>query len=399
MGTETPGQADDSAAVIPAGNTVFFSADAAETVSSGEASTGTAPDEDVLQHELLSDPVTGEEILADEQAVLSAGLSHPEDSKTEQAPQDAKALEGTASLTPTNIDGVSFETTVFDASQMPPIQDYVDPSTMQDSVEALSEEVSEEVPEEPPLPKRRPKMKKGYGLFGIPHLVVTAVWLAIILAIGLYMGRVIWLCAVDVLALNKVPEKVTVTVTEHDDIASIAEKLKESGMIRYPKLFQKFAELTGKGEDIDPGSYTFNEKLGVDEKFKGVAYDYNALIMAMQDYGVEQDTVKVLFPEGYNCAQIFALLEEKGVCTVADLEEYAANGELDDYWFLEGVERGHRYCLEGYLSADTYEFYTNDEPKRVLEKFLDDCEEAGDICYVSLTVLQGEVTRITAIAK
>ena len=38
MGTETPGQADDAAAVIPAGNTVFFSADAAETVSSGEAS-------------------------------------------------------------------------------------------------------------------------------------------------------------------------------------------------------------------------------------------------------------------------------------------------------------------------------------------------------------------------
>ena len=146
-------------------------------------------------------------------------------------------------------------------------------------------------------------------------------------------------------------------------------------MIRYPKLFQKFAELTGKGEDIDPGNYTFNEKLGIDEKFKGIAYDYNALIMSMQDYGVEQDTVKVLFPEGYNCAQIFALLEEKGVCTVADLEEYAANGELDDYWFLEDVERGHRYCLEGYLSADTYEFYTNDEPKRVLEKFLDEFDD------------------------
>ena len=194
--------------------------------------------------------------------------------------------------------------------------------------EPADENVAEE--EEAPLPKRRPKMKKGYGLFGIPHLLVTCVWLAIVLAIGVYLGRMVWLCAVDVLALGKTPDKVTVIVTEEDDITAIAEKLKNAGMIRYPGLFEKFAELTGKGEDIDPGSYTFNEKLGVEDDFQGIAYDYNALIMAMQDYGVDQDAVKILFPEGYNCAQIFALLEENGVCTVAELEEYAANGELDD---------------------------------------------------------------------
>ena len=35
------------------------------------------------------------------------------------------------------------------------------------------------------------------------------------------------------------------------------------------------------------------------------------------------------------------------------------------------MERGSKYCLEGYLAPDTYKFYTNDEPRRVLEKFLD----------------------------
>lgn len=318
-----------------------------------------APKEDAWLDEILGEQPQAQELEADEQAVAEVGLIHPEELALEEILSEVEA------------EARQKEAVSQDATQLfTPVEDT-------QAAEVAEETVEEEVPEaeEKPLRKRRPKMKKGYGLFGIPHLVVTAVWLAIILAIGLYMGRVIWLCAVDVLALNKVPEKVTVTVTEYDDIAAIAEKLKESGMIRYPKLFQKFAELTGKGEDIDPGNYTFNEKLGVDEKFKGIAYDYNALIMSMQDYGVEQDTVKVLFPEGYNCAQIFALLEEKGVCTVADLEEYAANGELDDYWFLEDVERGHRYCLEGYLSADTYEFYTNDEPKRVLEKFLDEFDD------------------------
>jgi len=77
-----------------------------------------------------------------------------------------------------------------------------------------------------------------------------------------------------------------------------------------------------------------------------------------------------MIPEGYNCAQIFALLEEKGVCSAASLEKYAAEGELQDRWFLTGVKRGHKYCLEGFLFPDTYEFYLNDEAGRVIEKLL-----------------------------
>ena len=39
-------------------------------------------------------------------------------------------------------------------------------------------------PQEPqPLRKGRPKRKKGDGLFGLPHLLATFIWLAIILAI------------------------------------------------------------------------------------------------------------------------------------------------------------------------------------------------------------------------
>ena len=134
--------------------------------------------------------------------------------------------------------------------------------------------------------------------------------------------------------------------------------------MRFPGLFQKFAELTGKGERIDPGTYTLNSHL-----------DYNALLNGMVNYGPAHDVVEIMFPEGYNCAQIFALLEKEGVCSAEMLEEYAADGELAEYWFLEGVERGHKYCLEGYLAPDTYKFYTNDEPRRVLEKFLDEFDD------------------------
>ncbi len=217
---------------------------------------------------------------------------------------------------------------------------------------------------EPTMEKGRPKKKNKYGLWGIPHIAATLVWLVLIIAIGVSLGRVLWVCCADVMAFGKDAQKVTITITENDDIESISKKLGQANLVRYPGLFKFFAEITGKDEDISTGTFTLNAQL-----------DYNAMINAMTYYGASREVVDIMFPEGANCAQIFKLLEEKKVCTVAELEEYAANGELKDYWFLEGVPRGDKYCLEGYMAPDTYKFYTDDEPRRVIEKFLNEFED------------------------
>ena len=52
--------------------------------------------------------------------------------------------------------------------------------------------------------------------------------------------------------------------------------------------------------------------------------------------------------------------------------------EFADYWFLEGVKRGNKYTLEGFLFPDTYEFYTNSSAKLVYIKFLERFEEQLD---------------------
>lgn len=208
--------------------------------------------------------------------------------------------------------------------------------------------------------KGRPGLKKGYGLLGIPHLLATFIWLAIIMVIGISFGRMLWVSCADLLAFGKPDEQVVITIEEGDSLDVISQKLADADLIRYPGLFKTFAEVTGKYENISVGTHNLNSK-----------YDYNAMINAMTSY-TSREEVEVMIPEGYNCAQIFQLLEEKEVCSAAQLEAYAATGELDDYWFLEGVTRGERYCLEGYLFPDTYKFYKNDEPRRVLEKFLND---------------------------
>ena len=208
--------------------------------------------------------------------------------------------------------------------------------------------------------KGRPARKKGYGLLGIPHILATAVWLAIILWAGLSMGRVIWVCATDVLAFGREEQLVTVTVEETDTLDDIALKLQDAGLIRYPELFKAYGTLTDAREDISVGTFTLN-----------TVYDYMALVNHMASYSSAREVVKVTIPEGYTCQQMFNLLESKGVCKAEYLKEYAAFGELDDYWFLEGVEHGTENCLEGFLFPDTYEFYLGDSAANVLEKLLD----------------------------
>jgi UPF0755 protein len=99
-------------------------------------------------------------------------------------------------------------------------------------------------------------------------------------------------------------------------------------------------------------------------------FDYHALVDAMSS-NQRRETTNVTIPEGYTCAQIFRLLENKGVCTIEKLEAAAVNADLDDYWFLEGVERGSANCLEGFMFPDTYTFYLDHDPTGVIRKFLD----------------------------
>ncbi len=208
--------------------------------------------------------------------------------------------------------------------------------------------------------KGRPARKKGYGLLGIPHILATAVWLAIILWVGVSLGRIIWVCATDVLAFGREEQVVSVTIEETDTLDDVAQKLKEAGLIRYPELFKAYGTLTSAREDISAGTFSLN-----------TIYDYMALVNHMASYSSSREVVKVTIPEGYTCEQMFKLLEEKGVCKAEYLREYAANGELDEYWFLDGVERGTPNCLEGFLFPDTYQFYSNDSAANVIEKLLD----------------------------
>ena len=310
---------------------------------------------------------TTPELAADEQAIAKAGLTHPDDAELERIVQETLAEDwGAQPDSTTDNPG--------DATRYFKTQHTEVPSQPEELSEDTVGEQEDESVNDAFIRKLRPKAKKGYGLWGIPHIISTVIWLVLIVAIGVSLGRTLWLCAKDVLALGKESMSVSITIEDDDDIQDVAQKLKDAGLIEYPKLFELFTKLTGKGEKMLLGTISFNEKDENNPDAEALVYDYNALANALSYRGSARVTVKVMIPEGYNCAQIFALLEEKGVCSASALEKYAAEGELENYWFLTGIERGHKYCLEGYLFPDTYQFYIGDEAGRVIQKLLNGFE-------------------------
>ena len=316
--------------------------------------------------EILGTTNTPKELGPDEIAVAAAGLTHPDDAELEKIIQETLAEDWGTEPEPQRAPAPEKEDAPVERKA--PVRKTAEKSTVKKAAP-----VKKSAPAKKPAPvKENPAKKepaKGTAkkeeerLWGLTHIISSFIWLVVIVAIGASIGRMGWLCATDVLALGKTPKEVSIIIGEDEPIESVAEKLEKEGLIKYPALFELFAKFTHKGDNMLSGAITFSDEL---------VYDYNALCSALTHRKSTRATVEVMIPEGYSCAQIFKLLSDKGVCSAEELELYAANGELNDYWFLEDVKRGHKYCLEGFLFPDTYEFYVNDTPRRVLEKFLND---------------------------
>lgn len=81
-----------------------------------------------------------------------------------------------------------------------------------------------------------------------------------------------------------------------------------------------------------------------------------------------EHTVRVTIPEGFNMIQIIDRLAAAGVNSKEALMNSAINDDFNSF----GITRPDGRCwqLEGYLFPDTYEFYKNEAPKSVWNRFL-----------------------------
>ena len=200
-------------------------------------------------------------------------------------------------------------------------------------------------------PIRRDTSRRTGCIGGVLYFLFVA-------GVSLLLAVFGWQAAVDVLAIGKPDSTIEVTVPENFQLEDIATILRNRGLIRYKFLFSLYGKYSKADTKIEPGTYLLNTN-----------FDYRALVNGMTHRRGVRTEVTVTIPEGYTLQQMFALMEEKGVCSQEELWTAAAEHDFE-YSFLEKSTLGQKNRLEGFLFPDTYNFYVGDDAERAINKML-----------------------------
>lgn len=206
-------------------------------------------------------------------------------------------------------------------------------------------------------PGKKKKHKKGGGC-------LKGVFLATIITVcSVILSWYIISCVNDLLGLVKTEDMVVVSIPEGATTDDVAQILKEKGLVDQELFFKIFTGYKYRNEKKYPGyiagEYELNGKMG-----------YEGMVNKIK-YPVETNrTVMLTFPEGMSLIDIAKKLEENNVCKVDDFVK-AVNDETYDYTLVDAIPKDERfYKLEGYVFPDTYEFYINENPKSVVNRFV-----------------------------
>ena len=83
-------------------------------------------------------------------------------------------------------------------------------------------------------------------------------------------------------------------------------------------------------------------------------------------------TTRITFIEGSTLTECFKLLEENGVASYESLMNVAQNSDFSNYKIYSDIPDDENRCfkLEGYLFPDTYDFFLDEPPESVINRFL-----------------------------
>lgn len=176
--------------------------------------------------------------------------------------------------------------------------------------------------------RNRQKRKKNRRIFRL-------MWWAMVLLIGLLIGRyLVWIMN-DVLAVNRpdiqvtieIPSSVTALETSPSDLLAItdaaqrreaeennrtatrevAQILKNNGIIDNVEFFCLYSNIRGADGRYHNGTWTLSQKS-----------DFEELVHLFRSDDARQDVVQVTIPEGRNALEIAQLLYDEGVISSED---------------------------------------------------------------------------------
>ena len=154
---------------------------------------------------------------------------------------------------------------------------------------------------------------------------------------------------------------------------TIAEKLEEAGLIKYPQIFKILSKVNGYDGLYKFGTHIVSKELG-----------YEELMMTLIK---KPEIVKVTIPEGLTSLQVYDTLVKSGLTYANEIRANIGKMEFDYDFLINLPKRANP--LEGYLFPDTYEFDLSAKPEdivgvllrnfanRIPEEYYERAEELG----------------------
>lgn len=177
--------------------------------------------------------------------------------------------------------------------------------------------------------------------------------LVVLLLLLLAAGAAVLFARSEIRGSSKPGTAVTVSIQQGSGVATIANKLKDAGVIRSAYLFRWYVGEKGAAAKLQYGDF---------ELTTGCSYD--ALISTLSQYA-KAETVRVTIPEGTTAIAIAQKMEAAGLCTAEEFLKEANEGDFSAYTFWryvpEDKDAPNRFMkCEGYLFPETYEFLKDD---------------------------------------
>lgn len=161
------------------------------------------------------------------------------------------------------------------------------------------------------------------------------------------------------------------SVSSGQSLTRVSKNLADQGLIRNGSVFKYYCDFAGLGQKIQEGDYQLKKSMNI----------FQIAEMLTTGDGRPITTVITVIP-GWTVEDIAALLVDKGIFKdSADFLTLCRTGEgVSDYAFIQDELKTSRvgerkYLLEGYLSPNTYEVYTNATPTDILKKLMDQTDK------------------------
>ncbi len=214
-------------------------------------------------------------------------------------------------------------------------------------------------PNHPAPEGRRPRRKKGKASPArVGCLVVLVLLVAALIGLGVIGTQIVR----DVTGDDWLGSEIDLFIEQGSGPQAIAQNLKDAGLIRYPTIFRLYLKQRGEAGNLQYGEFTLSEGMSYDE-----------IIEVLTTVQNRRETTTVTFPEGITAIQFAQRMEAAGLCTAQEFLD-CANG-LDgsdfsqhEFWNQIPDDPDRFMKAEGYLSPNTYEFYTDDTVYNYVDK-------------------------------